>query len=280
MNLQKIENFMEHIKLRCNHCQREYTYCTYGNGPEYGTEQGCSMEYCAECQKAIDKAFAKIKVKFEPRYVEIKPAFGLDKVLEGIKLNQVTDSSVFSFNVYCSGGNGYENVEEYTHNGKTFHVEYDDGGEKHYFIQVEYDIENKKYNVDKPWQAEDMGDSYRFYKSLSHHMTKMTEALASITAKNIDPPLGEIFFMDTWDVETPKKEIKEPQPKPHKKTAYSFDLTGAQIKLRLQLGQGDCAIILAKGIEKKNIIDIIDYRVTFERYEDENVIRIINIAAC
>lgn len=76
---------MQHFILRCKHCNKEYTYCTYGNGPEYGTEAGCSMEYCAECQKAIDEAFAKIKVKFEPRYVEIQPTFGLDKILEGIK---------------------------------------------------------------------------------------------------------------------------------------------------------------------------------------------------
>ena len=47
---------MQHYRLRCKHCGKEYTYCTYGNGPEYGTQEGCSMEYCAECQKAIDEA--------------------------------------------------------------------------------------------------------------------------------------------------------------------------------------------------------------------------------
>ena len=35
---------MQHYRLRCKHCGKEYTYCTYGNGPEYGTQEGCSME--------------------------------------------------------------------------------------------------------------------------------------------------------------------------------------------------------------------------------------------
>ena len=31
---------MQHLILRCKHCHKEYTYCTYGNGPEFGTEEG------------------------------------------------------------------------------------------------------------------------------------------------------------------------------------------------------------------------------------------------
>lgn len=39
---------------------------------EYSTsEDGASMEYCPECQKAIDKALKKIPVKFKPEQMEI-----------------------------------------------------------------------------------------------------------------------------------------------------------------------------------------------------------------
>lgn len=27
---------MEHIIRRCKHCNKEYTYCTYGNGTNWG----------------------------------------------------------------------------------------------------------------------------------------------------------------------------------------------------------------------------------------------------
>lgn len=278
MNFQKIENFMEHIKLRCKHCQKEYTYCTYGNGPEYGTEQGCSMEYCAECQKAIDKAFANIKVKFEPRYIEIKPTFGLDKLLEGIK-EQPTDSSIFTFNVYCNGDNGYDNVEEYTHNGKRYHVEYNDGGEKHYFIQVEYDIENQKYNTEKPWRTDGNNDTYTFYRSLHRHTEKMTAALANLKPRNLEPPLGKLFFNDIiWDIETPK--TKETSIKPHVKDTWHYKMNGTEIRMRLIHGQGDSRVRLGKGIKEKDILGIMDYDVAFEQYQDENIITITSITAC
>lgn len=29
---------MQHIYRRCKHCNKEYFYCTYGNGPDWGTE--------------------------------------------------------------------------------------------------------------------------------------------------------------------------------------------------------------------------------------------------
>lgn len=274
---------MEHLILRCKHCQKEYTYCTYGNGPEYGTEAGCSMEYCAECQTAIDKAFANIKVKFEPRYIEIKPTFGLDKLLEGIKgEQQPTDSSIFNFNVYCNGDNGYDNVEEYTHNGKRFHVEYNDDGEKHYFIQVEYDIEKQKYNTEKPWRTDDNSDTYTFYRSLRRHTEKMTAALANLKPRNLEPPLGQLFFNDImWDVETLKTKETSIEPhNPHVKDTWHYKMKGTEIRMRLIHGQGDSRVRLGKGIKEIDILGIMDYDVTFERYQDENIITITSIVAC
>ena len=48
---------MQHWKLRCKHCGRTYTYCTYGN------DDGCSRDYCGECQTAINNALGKIPKK-------------------------------------------------------------------------------------------------------------------------------------------------------------------------------------------------------------------------
>ena len=76
---------MQHLRIRCKHCQREYTYCTYGNGPEYGTESGCSMEYCADCQKAIDEALGKIPKKYTWRWLDICPTLGLLEALAETK---------------------------------------------------------------------------------------------------------------------------------------------------------------------------------------------------
>ena len=55
---------MEHILRRCKHCNKEYTYCTYGNGLNWGTEEHCSMDYCGECQTAINNALSNIPKKF------------------------------------------------------------------------------------------------------------------------------------------------------------------------------------------------------------------------
>ena len=273
---------MQHFILRCKHCQKEYTYCTYGNGPEYGTEAGCSMEYCAECQKAFDDAFANIKVKFEPRYVEIQPTFGLDAILENIKKEQQKDTSFPPVIAYRNSDNGYENVEEYTHKGKTFHVEYDDGGKKHYFILVEYDIENKKFNVNKPWRAENNRDTYVFYKSLHRQTEKLIDFLhaSTINSEYMSPPLGEVFFMD-WDIKTDhSKNAEVKQVKPHIKDKWNSQENCTGIKLRLIHGWGENRVVLAKGIKEKDILDFIDYNVTFEQYQDENKVTITSIVAC
>lgn len=79
------------------------------------------MDYCGECQTAIDNALGKIKVKFEPKFVEIKPTFGLPDMLDGIKNKEtqrnredgVNFPMIISLNIP-----DYDNVEEYTHEGK------------------------------------------------------------------------------------------------------------------------------------------------------------------
>ena len=129
---------MQHFTLRCKHCHKTYTYCTHGN------DDGCSMDYCGECQTAIDEALGKIKVKFEPKFVEIRPTFGLPELLNGIKANEERKSKNYSFNfpsIVCLNPPDceYDNIEEFTHEGKTYRIAWDDDHEDelHYFVQME-----------------------------------------------------------------------------------------------------------------------------------------------
>lgn len=74
---------MEHYILRCKHCNKEYTYCTYGNGPEFGTEEGCSKTYCADCQKAIDDALSKIPIRYTSKMIPVSQS-DFDTINEAI----------------------------------------------------------------------------------------------------------------------------------------------------------------------------------------------------
>ena len=82
---------MQHYRLRCKHCGKEYTYCTYGNGPKYGTQEGCSMEYCAECQKAIDKALEAIPRRYVVEYTLLDDSNDKNISKTRIDLNKVFD---------------------------------------------------------------------------------------------------------------------------------------------------------------------------------------------
>lgn len=145
---------MEHWILRCKHCRKEYTYCTYGNGSQYGTEEGCSKEYCAECQKAIDEALNKIPQKFKPIEVEIEDKEMLDKLLQIKKraLENVTNSfsQVVSFLFSCD----FDVIDRYTHDGKVYLIKYNESDDenKHLFVEKEFDILNNK-TTDKYWRA-------------------------------------------------------------------------------------------------------------------------------
>lgn len=73
---------MEHIYCRCKHCGKTYTYCTYGNGPAYGTQEGCSREYCGDCQTAINKALERIPRRYVGKFCVLDNKEGLPVVNE------------------------------------------------------------------------------------------------------------------------------------------------------------------------------------------------------
>lgn len=179
---------MQHWKLRCKHCQTEYVYCTYGNGPEYGTEAGCSREYCAECQKAIDGALSKIPVKFTSRLVEIEEP-NLFPVLDKIKEESEKKEL---FNVVRMTLGEYDVEDKYTHDFKIYWIKYnsDTPNEKHLFVEKEFDI-FKRELTGKYWPAENGGDSYV-------HGMGMAKNLMSMKAEpaKTPEPLGGFYFFD------------------------------------------------------------------------------------
>lgn len=145
---------MEHINIRCKHCKKEYTYCTYGNGPQYGTEEGCSKEYCAECQKAIDNALSKIPVKCKPIKVEITDEEEKKKILTQLYDIKTKSEKDNVFHTIMMLSSNYDNIDKYTYNSKTYYVEYNDDtpNDEHLSIEMEYDIIPAKI-TSNPWKT-------------------------------------------------------------------------------------------------------------------------------
>lgn len=110
----------------------------------------------------------------------------------------------------------------------------------------------------------------------------MTAALANLKPRNLEPPLGMLFFNDIMqDIETLKTKETSIEPhNPHVKDTWHYKMKGTEIRMRLIHGQGDSCVKLGKGIKEIDILGIMDYDVTFERYQDENIITITSITAC
>lgn len=187
---------MQHLILRCKHCNKEYTYCTYGNGEEYGTENGCSKEYCAECQNAIYNALSKIPKKYEPRFKKIKEPRLLD-LFDELRVKHLTDGSTIG--CFREWIGDYDCAEYFIHNRKKYMLAWNDDNmtKKDIYISMEYDLINKKF-TENVWKF-DEGEKYSFSRNIIKEFTK----LESI---KITQPDGRLFYFDshsdfdTWEV--------------------------------------------------------------------------------
>lgn len=269
---------MQHFILRCKHCQKEYTYCTYGNGPEYGTEAGCSMDYCAECQKAIDAAFRKIPVKFEDRGMEIEE-FRLFPLFEQIKEKHFKDhTSLFPMCVSFDRDNGdFDWVETYYHDGKRFDVKWREGEKKHVFLFMEYDILNKKF-TDKVWRYK-CEDSYTI-KEGGRRIRKRWESsikeLEKINPVPMSEPTGTLFFIDCPDLiktNSKENEIK----KEHVLKKFEFVDDGDGIRRTEKCGWYNKKCKIEKGINIKKLSKYLQYKCYCIQYEDEDFATIYEI---
>lgn len=278
---------MQHFILRCKHCQKEYTYCTYGNGPDYGTEEGCSMEYCAECQKAIDKAFSAIPVKFKPERKEIKEPLLLElfskiRKEEQQKKKEEEEKNKIVFPVICSSTDpdNYDNIETYIHKNKKYQVKWNDEtpDKKHLFVFMEYDILKGQFTK-RPWRYEEK-DSYSFHRNAWKMMLKtLTENDTNpIPVEPMSMPMGNLFFMD-WDLTQQKQEpfVYAPKPPQHVIQIHTSEATGEGVRLTVKYGWYQTKVKLAKGVTVKNLIDFVDYKYTYEKYDDEDIATITKI---
>lgn len=278
---------MQHFILRCKHCQKEYTYCTYGNGPDYGTEEGCSMDYCAECQKAIDKAFSAIPVKFKPERKEIKEPLLLElfskiREEEQQKKKEEEEKNKIVFPVICSSTDpdNYDNIETYIHKNKKYQVKWNDEtpDKKHLFVFMEYDILKGQFTK-RPWRYEEK-DSYSFHRNTWKMMLKsLTENdTKPIPVEPMSKPMGNLFFMD-WDFTQQKREpfVYAPKQPQHVIQIHTSEATGEGVRLTVKHGWYQTKVKLAKGVTVKNLIDFVDYKYTYEKYDDENIATITKI---
>ena len=181
---------MEHWILRCKHCQKEYTYCTYGNGPQYGTEEGCSKEYCAECQKAIDEALGKIPLKFKPIEEEIKDDNLLQELLA---IKEKPKANAFPSMTKLAMSMDFDFIDRYTHDGKIYIVKYNESSPKdiHLFVEKEFDILNKKA-TGKYWRAETHEDTYQHGTSCKSTFPKN----GYVSIRPLLPPSEDFFYRD------------------------------------------------------------------------------------
>ena len=266
---------MEHLILRCKHCHKEYTYCTYGNGPEFGTEEGCSREYCAECQKAIDEALSKIPEKFEPRYMEIKDK-RIFEMLERVKKNYEEDRKVNpSVGIITNPvmWTDFDVVETYEHDRTKYKVEWnnDTPDDKHVSIYAEYDLTQGQF-TGKTWRdGIGVGDNYYHYEKpdwmRTGWLSKSDLEAVHMESFKLSKPVGEVFYFE------PVMEDSHEEKSEHIKIIVYPEYDGRSLKKGIEDGTIKCD----PSLDTSNIDDILSYTCTREEYNDEDEGTIIDI---
>ena len=192
---------MEHIYRRCKNCNKEYVYCTYGNGPDWGTEKYCSMDYCGECQKAIDDALSKIPERYSYK-MELIPKEDYDYISKTIDTQYQEYKKEISNNLL--GGFGITSItmgDEYVDIEGCYinHIYYTRGTKENGDVEIkqsmEYDLIEKKLT----------GKKYRFYDMPCMRYKPLSilkfPTVELVKVKPLDPPTGKNFFdIPEWEV--------------------------------------------------------------------------------
>ena len=192
---------MQHIYRRCKNCNKEYLYCTYGNGPDWGTEKYCSMDYCGECQKAIDDALSNIPEKYSYK-MELTPKEDYDYINKTIDTQyleykkEITNNVLGVFGVTCIVmGDEYVDIEGCYIN----HIYYTRGTKENGDVEIkqsmEYDLIDKKLT----------GKKYRFYDKPCMQYKPLTQlkfpSVELLETKPLEPPTGKLLFdIPEWEV--------------------------------------------------------------------------------
>lgn len=189
---------MQHYKRRCKHCGKTYTYCTYGNGPIYGTEDGCSIDFCSECQNAIDEALKIIPKRYDVRYTLLDDSKDKDISTIRIELNKAFDEERDIYNNKTQtrmisisktiGDWGYKYIERCFIDGVEYFRCTKEDDTIEFKVAMEYDVINKKFTGDKYY---DHNNPYRGYSPVIQTKFYPTDL---VPVSPLAKPKGDIFI--------------------------------------------------------------------------------------
>lgn len=182
---------MQHYLRRCKHCGKTYTYCTHGN------KDGCSMDYCGCCQKAINDALAKIPVRYVKKFTYVSDQDEIDFLKntfeeEKRKYEESKNDTIFGGLAKVVPSNGYKDIEHCVIDWVEYrkYVKYD--GDVVYKVAMEYDTVDGKFTNRK---YEDTDGSRTYYQPVS--ITRMFESVDYIIPVcPMTPPKGDMLYMN------------------------------------------------------------------------------------
>lgn len=195
---------MEHIICRCQNCQKSYTYCTYGNGPQFGTDEGCTREYCAECAKAIQEVLHRIPRK----YMGIRQKITDPKEIERINIifdkcfeKYYQDDIIRIPATRLVGDLGYEKIEGCYIRKTEFQRCTTEDGKVDFYAEKEYDLINDRYTGEYFFRNDNPSEQYFLISQM-----KFPKDLGKLNVNPMPEPKGELLFMfpeiPEWEVIT------------------------------------------------------------------------------
>ena len=196
---------MQHLLRRCKHCNKEYTYCTYGNGSTWGTEEHCSMDYCGECQTAINNALSNIpkKISYQMELIPHEDFNKINKIIDEEKEKRLKESKTMCMCMEMVKNQNYKNIE----GCYIDHVYYIRGVKENNEIEIkqsmEYDLINKCLTGKKYYDYDKPRNQYK-------HLYQLPAInIEYLTKNNLPKPEGKInFFIEDyeWEVILPNNE--------------------------------------------------------------------------
>ena len=197
---------MQHFIRRCKHCGKSYTYCTYGNGPEYGTQERCSMDYCAEWQKAIDDALAKIPLRIVKKYtlVDAKEVERINEIFEEEKEKYYSTPKLFDSRKMIPDWN-FESVESCYIDMTEYYkcIAYD--GTILYKVAVEYDVIEENFTGENYFE---IGVHNGYVPVAQSRLPKINTDII-IKPKPFPLPKGDLFYLEPKNVESNNSDKEE-----------------------------------------------------------------------
>jgi hypothetical protein len=161
------------------------------------------MEYCVECQTAINDALAKIPVRYVKKYIFVsdqEEIARLKTIFEDEKAKHYTKNNIIHAALMIPDW-GYNDVEKCYIDWVEYYKCVEDDGRILFKVAMEYDTVKNGFTGEKYEETE--GEKRRYIPVSQLRFPKFTK----IKEQGMTPPSGEIFYMDTnWEVVLNKKD--------------------------------------------------------------------------